>query len=200
MDDHSFFILEQYYEVGENGIRYHHELQKLLRTPEYRRLDLHKSGKCFDLPTLIQLYTIQIASNDMQTNKISEYGIETYLFEKKVRDNIQEKLDNEQLLKLQIADVNASVIKTNDSITILNSRTVDFYEKQRTYNTTQKWLTLAILISSVVYTAVTCLTYTSAKQASPVIQSVGELKNELHNQEMKDSIFQKAIKDSLKIP
>ena len=93
-----------------------------------------------------------------------------------------------------------SVIDTNTSIQTLNRQTGVFYEKQTTYNNTQKFLTAAILFSSVLYTVIAGLSYyNTSKQEQSLQQSVQDIKTELNNQAMEDSIFQKRVKDSLKM-
>ena len=75
-----------------------------------------------------------------------------------------------------------SVIDTNLSIQDLNTKTDAFYEKQKKYNTAQKFLTFAILLSSAIYTWVAVITYNESKYNKKLEKRLEKLETELHNQ------------------
>lgn len=90
-----------------------------------------------------------------------------------------------------------SVIDTNTSIQGLNTKTNTFYTKQTRYNNVQIFLTIAILLSSAIYTTVAVVSYNESKRNSIKEQRLEELEKTLKDKTTKDSIFQKAVKDSL---
>jgi len=84
MEDHLFYVLEQYKNAGTQGIPYYTTGQEIIKTPEF----LHLYGK-----------RIEVDSN--QINVISEKGIEAYHFEKSIRDEKNIELEKEKLIKQQ---------------------------------------------------------------------------------------------------
>jgi hypothetical protein len=92
-----------------------------------------------------------------------------------------------------------SVIDTNTSIQVLNTKTDTFYTKQTRYNNIQIFLTIAILLSSAIYTTVAVISHNESKQNSLKEQRLEELEKTLKYKTTKDSLFQKVVKDSLKM-
>jgi hypothetical protein len=92
-----------------------------------------------------------------------------------------------------------SVIDTNKSIQTLNKETGIFYNKQRRYNNVQICLTIAILLSSAVYTAVSIISYNESKHNKTEDQRLEQLENKLQSHTKQDSVFQIIVKDSLKM-
>lgn len=92
-----------------------------------------------------------------------------------------------------------SVIDTNTSIQKLNTKTDTFYTKQTKYNNVQIFLTIAILLSSAIYTTVAVVSYNESKRNSIKEQRLEELEKKLKDKTTKDSLFQKYVKDSLKL-
>ena len=111
------------------------------------------------------------------------------------------------VLKEQIQSVNESLIATNNSTKSLNEQTVNFYkkqseflDKQEKYNTIQKKLTWAIVISSIIYTIVTALQYTLPLYRQYPIQPVKQVKLMLENPHLSDSSKVHALKEILENP
>ena len=92
------------------------------------------------------------------------------------------------------------LFETNTSIQVLNGKTGDFYSNQKLYNIIQIFLTIALLISSGLYTYFSILNYNLAKSQSQKEQDLQKLEKRLHTKEVEDAIFENAVKDSLGMP
>ncbi|WP_394775168.1 hypothetical protein [Flavobacterium sp.] len=101
-----------------------------------------------------------------------------------------------------------SVIDTNTSIQQLNTSTVRFYSKQKTHNTINIFLTIAIMFATVVSGGISTCSYydikaenqKKAQDKSDLQLKVEKLESVLQSKVAEDSVFQKAVKDSLNIP
>ena len=119
-----------------------------------------------------------------------------------VKEELKKKEQKEKLERDSIQaniDVSKSVEATNTINRSLAGDTTTFYKNQRRTNKINIFLTIAIFMSSAIYTAVSILSYTGAKSDSLKEKRLDQLEDKLQSHTTQDSIFQKAIKDSLKM-
>ena len=93
-----------------------------------------------------------------------------------------------------------SVIDTNTSIQNLNTQTDKFYDKQKKYNTIQKFLTGTIVLATIAYTASSIKSCSILQQTQTQEESLKKIKSLIDNQTLSDSLFRKSVKDILETP
>ncbi len=119
--------------------------------------------------------------------------------EKKKRKEDKEKLELKSIeTNIGVAD---SVKKMNKKSIELAGDTQTFYTKQNGFNKWQKWLTIAIAVSTVAYSVITFLMLKAQdKYSQSENQQLYQLEQSLKDHTKRDSIFEQRVKDSLKIP
>jgi len=125
------------------------------------------------------------------------------------------KIESEAAIQELSKKSTQSVIDTNISIQELNKKTGEFYSKQeeflnkqRTHNLINIGLTIAIMLATIVSGAIATCTYydskverqNNAKDKSDLQVKVSHIDSTLQSKMGADTVFQKAVKDSLNIP
>jgi hypothetical protein len=123
----------------------------------------------------------------------------------------KKKQEEKEQLERDAISANISVSKsvedTNTQNRYLAEETKTFYTKQTDYNTIQKGLTFVIFLAAAVQATIATCNYVSPKNydkgkqldTTSLHQRLEGLKAILQEKTRKDSIFQKAVKDSLKM-
>jgi len=99
-----------------------------------------------------------------------------------------------------------SVVDTNKSIQLLNTKTDTFYQKQKRYNNILILLTFAIFSTAAVSAVVSTCDYLKPNNSDKYIdtttrnQRLQLIETTLQNKIFADSVFHQRIKDSLRIP
>lgn len=100
-------------------------------------------------------------------------------------------------MQKQMESVNSSLIATNTSTEVLNTKTGSFYDKQKGFNRWQKYLTGAIMLATVAYTISSIATCNILQRSQRQEESLRKIKSLINNQNLSDSILRKSVQEIL---
>lgn len=97
MDEHIFYLLEKFFEAGENGIEWSYVTNNITQRPEYIHLEKSKTG-LMTPSELVNRFT-QYKDNGGQVNVITKAGIDLYNHQKSEREKLDKLKQREDDVK-----------------------------------------------------------------------------------------------------
>jgi hypothetical protein len=115
-----------------------------------------------------------------------------------------QKIREEKQFQRDLLNSNLAASKATENV---SNDTATFYIRQTSYNSWQKGLTIAIMASALVSTSVATCAYfkpasaeiSTSTDTKDLDQQLSQLKTKLNLKMKQDSVFQQAVKDSLKM-